>query len=102
MTGYWARDPRAKVALDRLGRVADDLGRLKHHMDPCGYAAHLVGRISGEVELLDALWREPASVRYRRLIHVRVRPEEALEQALAEVDADATRLRSRLALQEQR
>lgn len=88
----------------RLDQLADDVGRLRRHLDTLvdEYAdtltAAYVDRIARHVETLHADRRAPAAHRYRALVDEGLAPAEALARALAEVDREAEDIRRRLGL----
>jgi hypothetical protein len=88
--------------LYRLELLADDVGRLRGHLASIvddfesTYSAHLVERIACDVDTFDSWARPTAADRYRQLVAEGIDDDEAVEQALAEVDRESDSLRGRL------
>jgi hypothetical protein len=84
------------VLLDRIEDLAGDVGRLRRRVEPESSAAHLVDRLAGSVETIDAMVHASAGELYREFFAISGDHELALEEALATVDTRARRVRGLL------
>ena len=88
---------RPDLVLERLALIADDLGRLRRRLPPeTIYTGWLVERLAEHVDVLDAMFRPSAADRYRSNVRFGVDELEAVQTALATVDAEAVVMRRRL------
>jgi hypothetical protein len=90
------------AALDRVGILADDIGRLRRLVPADGYVGFLLDRLGGHVEALDAMLGTTAAERYRAHVLFGLDEDEAVREALAAADGDARGMRLRLGVNEER
>jgi hypothetical protein len=87
----------ARLLRGRIDDLARDVGRLRRRLDAEGYDGFLVRSIADHVETLDVITQPTAHDLYIARLAFGVDEEEAVADAVADIDARRRQLQSLLA-----